>query len=191
MNERFDSALVQRHRLSVSDFRRMAEAGILGEDDRVELIEGELIDVAPIDSRHAGTLARLAHLFVLRAGEDCLLFPQNPVALSDICEPQPDIALLKPRDDDYRRSLPCAADVLLLVDVGDSSLDYDRDVKLPLYARHGIPEVWLVDARNEVLEVYREPAAGNYGIELRPARDERIAPLLLPQAALRPGELFR
>ena len=152
-----------RHRLDVDDYYRMAEAGILGEDDRVELIDGELIDMAPIGQSHAGVVNGLNRVFVMTCGERAVVSVQNPLRLNRLNEPQPDVVVLRPRDDFYQLGTrPGPADVLLLVEVADSSLRYDRAVKLPLYARSGIGEVWIVDLVRRVVDVHRTPSAGGY-----------------------------
>lgn len=141
----------------------MGEAGIFGEDDRIELIDGELIDMAPIDSRHAYTVSLLTRLFVKQAAADGLVSIQNPIQLGDHGEPQPDIAIVVNRE--YFTHHPQANDVLLIIEVAETSLDYDRNHKIPYYARFAIPEVWLVDVDGKRIEVYREPvpAESRYG----------------------------
>src|SRR5579862_9904434 len=136
---------VARRPLTVAEYHRMGEVGILTEDDRVELIEGELIAMSPIGSEHSGTVNALTHTLVLAVEDRAVVAVQNPVQLDDLSEPRPDFALLKPRDDYYRRSTPRPDDVLLLIEVADSSLAYDRNVKRSLYAWHGIPEFWIVN----------------------------------------------
>lgn len=150
----------RRHRISVAEYHRMGEAGIFSEDDRVELIEGEIIDMAPIGTQHAETVRRFIHQLAAHIPEGILLDVQNPIRLDAFNEPQPDLTLI--RAGDYSQSHPTAEDVLLLIEVADTSRDYDRQVKIPLYARHGIPEVWLVDLKAGVIEVFREPAAEGY-----------------------------
>jgi hypothetical protein len=173
-----------RHRLTVDDYYRMAEAGILREDDRVELIEGEIIDMAPIGSTHAGTVKRLANLLMAAVGDTAIVSVQDPVRLGPRSEPQPDIALLRPRADYYTSAHPGPADVLLLVEVADASLTYDRDVKVPLYARHGVSEVWLVDLAGHRLHIHRVPVNGVYQEVLILAAPGRISPVGLPQATV-------
>jgi Uma2 family endonuclease len=181
---------IQRHLLTVDDYHRMGEAGILGEDDRVELIEGELIDMAPIGSDHAGKVIQLnALLSVLLAGR-ALLSPQNPIRLGEYSEPQPDMTILRLRDDFYRTAHPQPEDVLLLIEVADTTILYDRNVKIPLYARHGIPEVWLIDLQKKYVEIYRQPSSDGYRQILRPAKDERIALSLLPDATILIADLW-
>jgi Uma2 family endonuclease len=155
---------VSRHRLKVEDFHKMGSAGILTEDDRVELIEGELIDMAPIGSEHAGVVYLLTQLITLAAGQAAIVGAQNPLILGEYSEPQPDILVLRPREDYYRKAHPRPEDVLLLIEVADSTVRFDRKVKIPLYARHNVPEVWLVDLAQRCVEVYRlpQPDAGLY-----------------------------
>lgn len=184
------SAILRRHRLTVADYHRMAEAGILGEDDRVEFIEGEIIDMAPIGSEHASCVARLNRLFGTCVGERAIVAVQNPVRLDELNEPQPDIALLRYRDDFYRSAHPSSKDVLLIVEVADTSLRYDREIKLPLYAKHGIPEVWIVDLENHRLEIYRQPAADTYRERICPSATDTVAPAGLPECTVALSGLF-
>lgn len=184
------SGAPEKHRLTAADFHRMAEAGILHADDRIELIEGELIDMAPIGSHHASVVARLNAWLAGAAAGRFIVFPQNPIALSADSEPQPDLAVLKPHQDYYRSALPTAADVLLLIEVADTTRDYDRTTKIPLYARSGITEVWLIDLRDQVVEVFREPGAQGYTRHARVERAQDIASRAFPDLVLRVDELF-
>ena len=154
--------LPRRHRLTVDDYYRMAEVGILDPEARVELIDGEIIDMAPPGSPHAGTVTYLTEVLMRAVDGRAIVLVQNPVRLSQYSEPQPDLALLRPRDDFYRERHPRADDVLLIVEVAASSLRFDRKTKLPLYARHGIPEMWLVDLGGRRLVRYRAPQHGLY-----------------------------
>jgi len=140
----------------------MGEVGILAPDARVELIKGEIIDMSPIGSRHAGVVARLSCLFERAVGDKAIVWAQNPVVLSDLSEPQPDIDLLKPREDFYTAGHPRPKDILLIVEVADTSFKYDRDVKIPLYAQHGIPEVWLIDVENRKFHWFIDVDTGRY-----------------------------
>jgi Uma2 family endonuclease len=140
----------------------MAAAGILPRDARVELIDGDLIDMAPIGSRHAGVVRRIARLLERAVGDAAIVSVQMPIALDESSEPQPDIALLEPRSDFYTPAHPTPKDVMLIVEVADSSLPYDRDVKLALYARHHILEVWLVDLKHDEITRYRNPHPDGY-----------------------------
>jgi Uma2 family endonuclease len=173
-----------RHRLTTTEFHRMVEAGILQENDRIELVEGELIDRAPIGSNHAGVVAQLTAWLNGAAAGRFIVFPQNSLALSAHSEPQPDLTLLKPRDDYYRSALPAPADVLLLIEISDATVEFDRNTKVPLYARSGIPEVWLVNLRDQVVEVFREPTAQGYVGSMRIVRGQRLASLAFPDLVL-------
>jgi Uma2 family endonuclease len=152
----------RKHLISVEEYYRMAEAGLLAPDARVELIAGEIIDMVPIGSRHARAVAHLHQQFVLAAGDRALVRSQCPVRLDYRSEPEPDLALLRPRADEYSDSHPEPADTLLIVEVSDSSLEYDRDIKLALYAQHGIREAWIVDLKHDELLICRSPCEDRY-----------------------------
>lgn len=158
-----DSPWITRHRLTVEEYHRMAETGVLAPDARVELIEGEVLDMAPIGSRHWSVVNRLNRALTLAAGERAIVSVQSSLRLGYGSEPQPDLALLKPRADFYARALPFSTDCLLVIEVADTTGAYDRQVKLPLYARHGVPELWIVDLEMSVLRVCRKPNGDNYG----------------------------
>ena len=171
---------LQRRRFTVDEYYAMADAGILHEDDRVELIEGEIVQMAAIGSRHAACVNRLTRLLVEQAGDDAVVTVQNPVRLSDLSEPQPDFALLRPRDDFYGTSHPRPPDTLLIVEVAHTTLGYDREIKLPLYATAGVPEVWIVDVEGGVVEVYAEAGEGAYAVEERVGPGGVLRPRRLP-----------
>ena len=175
---------VRRRRFTREEYRRMAEAGILHADDRVELIEGEIVHMTPIGRRHAACVAELNRLLVPAVGQRALIWPQNPIALPNETEPQPDIVLLRPRADRYLQDDAHPDDVLLLVEVADTSQRYDRLVKLPLYARAGVPEVWIVDLPGEVIEVLRRPTPGGYALVERVGRGGSVAPAAFPDIVL-------
>ena len=176
--------IFQRHRLTVAEYYRMGETGILAPEARVELIEGEVIDMPPIGSPHAGTVNYLGHNLGLACGAQAIVSMQNPVFLDLHSEPQPDILLLRPRPDFYRSAHPTPADVFLIVEVSDTSLAYDTQIKLPLYARHGIPEVWIVDLPNRRIITYRTPAAAGFQ-DVQTLTDlSTVTPLLLPGVTL-------
>ncbi len=150
---------LKRRRFTIDEYHRMGETGILSEDDRVELIEGEIIEMTPIGTRHASTVARADHLSSSRLGQRAIAWVQNPIDLpAEDSEPQPDVTLLRPRSDFYARFHPGAGDVVLLVEVMDTSVERDRRVKLPVYARAVIREVWLVDLTTDCIELHRQPA---------------------------------
>jgi Uma2 family endonuclease len=152
----------QRHRITVDEYYRMAEVGLLAEDARVELIEGEIIDMAPIGSRHAAVVDRLAQLLQRSVGVRATVRVQGPIRLSASTEPQPDLALLKPRNDFYAAAHPTGHDTLLVIEVSDTTVRYDREVKAPLYARHGVPELWIVDLKGRRVHFFRAPSGGEY-----------------------------
>lgn len=184
-------ALLQRHRLSVEDYHCMGDAGIFNENDRVELIEGEIIDMAPIGSNHAGTVKLLSNIMKIEVGTQAIVSTQDPVALDSFSEPEPDIALLKPRNDFYRTAHPGPEDVLLIIEVADSSLRYDHKVKIPLYARHAIFEVWLVDLENGRLLLHQNPQAGQYQKVIAAKNRQALVPLQLSSATFNLEMLFQ
>jgi Uma2 family endonuclease len=151
-----------RHRLTVADYHLLAQAGAIAPDARTELIDGEIIDMAPIGTRHAAVVSRLARLLERTVGDAALLRIQSPIRLGDESEPQPDLALVAPRDDFYESAHPVVRDVLLIVEVSDSSARYDLTVKLPLYARHGVGEVWVVDLEAQLVRSFRRPHGSEY-----------------------------
>ena len=160
---------------TVDEYYAMAQAGILGEDDRVELIAGEIVVMSPIGSRHAGCLNRLNELLVPSARRRAIVAPQNPLRLNDSSEPQPDIALLRWRNDGYASRHPGPQDTLLVIELADSSLDFDRGAKLALYARNGIAEVWVVNLRANSVEVYRSPGPDGYAESSTHSGSDRLA----------------
>lgn len=151
-----------RHRYTVAEYQRMGETGILPPDARVELIDGEIIDMPPINPPHAGTVNCLVRLLGLAVGDRAVLLVQNPVVLSRHSAPQPDLALALPRRDFYASRHPRPADTVLVIEVADSTLPYDRDTKIALYARNRIAEAWLIDLQSKRLVRYRKPRRGAY-----------------------------
>lgn len=178
------SVQVAKRYFNVAEYYRMTEAGILSEDDRVELIEGEILETSPIGSRHSACVNRLNMLLIRQAGQDTIVSVQNPIRLDEYSEPQPDVALLRSREDFYAEGHPTPSDVLIVIEVAGTSVEYDRDVKVPLYARAGIAEVWLINLPQDRIEIYAEPQNGAYG-ELRQAtRGESIASRIIPALKL-------
>ncbi len=175
---------VQRRLFTVEEYHRMAEAGILSEDDRVELIEGELVAMSPIGSRHAACVKRLIRLLDRAVGDRAIVGAQDPIRLGARSEPQPDVTLLRYRPDFYASAHPGPEDVLLVVEVAETSADYDRTVKIPLYARYGIPEAWLVDLLEERIEIYRHPSPQGYQTLHIAHRGETVRPTTLPDLEL-------
>jgi Uma2 family endonuclease len=179
-----DTLTVVRKRFTRDEFAQIAAAGVLGEDDRVELIEGEIVEMSPLGSQHAACVDRLNHRLQSLVQNRAIVRVQNPIRLDEYSQPQPDIALVQPRDDFYAGGHPEPEDVLVLIEVSESSLTYDRDVNLPLYARAGIVEVWLVALLPQVIEVYRAPGESSYDEKRTYRRGQTIAPMHLSDAEL-------
>jgi Uma2 family endonuclease len=178
------SVQIARRYFTVDEYHRMGEAGIFSEDDRIELIEGEILEMSPIGSRHAATVKRLNMQFNNLLGDLAIVSVQDPVLLNDFSEPELDIAILRRRDDFYADAHPTAADVLLVIEVADTSVAYDHDIKLPAYARSAVPEVWIVDLLAEKVAVYADLVNGVYGNVHSCQRGETITPIHFPSLSL-------
>jgi Uma2 family endonuclease len=161
----------------------MAEAGILSEDDRVELVEGDVIEMNPIGSRHAACVNRLNMLLSRVARKVAIVSVQNPIRLDEYSEPEPDIVLLRPREDFYVQGHPTPSDVLLVIEVAESSAEYDRNIKGPLYARAGIPELWLIDLPKGTVEIYTQPVNGAYEASKQVKGGESLVSQTLPEVS--------
>jgi len=183
-------ALPAPHRFTIEEYHQMGRAGVLDPDARTELIEGEVLEMAPIASRHAGCVNRLNQFFSIGVGDRALVGVQNPMALWPFSEPQPDLTVMKPRRDYYTIGHPCPEDLLLVVEVADTTLPFDRNRKLPLYARHEVAEVWLVDIPGRAVEVHTEPGPDGYATVRRLTGDDTVAPGALPDLVLAVGSLF-
>ena len=179
-----------KRKLTVHEYQRMGEVGILGCEERVELLDGELYAMPPIGDGHIGRVNRLTYFFSRRVGERALVSVQNPIRLSEYSEPEPDVVLLRPRPDFYGTAKARPEDVLLLVEVAETSLDYDRLTKLPRYAAAGIPEVWIVNLVDRRIEVYRDPAGDRYATAFVPAAGDTLTLVALPEVALRVEEIL-
>ena len=179
-----------RFKLTVEQYHRMGELGILQENDRVELIDGELIRMAPIGSLHGGLVSRLTRFLVQRAGGRAVVSPQNPVILSEVTEPQPDLAVLRWRADDYMGRTPAAGDALLVVEVADTTLRYDRDFKLRFYASAAVAEVWIVDARGRRILRFVDPGADGYRVAQALETGAIAVCEALPELSVSVDELF-
>ena len=174
----------QRYRFTVDQYHRMDEAGIFSPDCRVELINGEIFEMSPINPWHSGVVNRLTHRFVTGLGDRAVVHVQNPTISDHRSEPQPDVMLLKPRDDFYGTTHPTPEDALLVVEVSETSLAHDRRRKLPLYARVGVVETWIVNRRADAIDVFRDPSPTGYRQQLRRVRGEDIAPAAFPDLRL-------
>ncbi len=175
---------------TVDDYHRMAETGVLAWDARVELLDGLVVEMSPIGSPHAGCVNRLTRLFAIRAADVATVAVQNPTILDDRSEPQPDVMVLKYRADGYAARHPGPDDVLLLIEVAHTTLHKDREVKVPIYARTGVREVWLVDLEHDLIEIYRGPGADGYASVRTASRRDRLAPLLLPTVSLAAADIL-
>lgn len=156
------SAQLEPRRFNVSEYYQMAKAGVLKPGDRLELIDGEIVKMSPIGSPHAACVRGFDNLLRLKLGAGVLVSVQMPVRLNEFSEPQPDITLLKPRDDLYAKHHPRPEDILLVIEVADTTLLTDRNIKVPLYARAGVVETWLVNLPKEMIEVYSDALNGKY-----------------------------
>src|SRR5258705_2051776 len=186
--DRHMESWLPRHRITVDEYHRMAEVGLLAEDARVELIEGEIIDMAPTGSRHGGTVSELNALMQRASSDRGIVWVQSPVRLSRSSEPRPDLAVLRRRSDFYKSALPAPSDILLIIEVSDTTLRYDRDVKVPLYARHVIPEVWPIDLKGRRVHFFPSPAERGFTPASSTAKPRVTEFARLPGVA---GELFR
>lgn len=179
------------HRITVDQYYRMAEVGLLAPDERVELIDGVIIDMAPIGSRCAGTASQLGEVLAKALGTRAILRSQSPIRLGGASEPQPDLAVLRRRQDYYKAAHPSAEDTLLIVEVSDTSARYDLQVRVPLYARHRIPEVWVVDLTEELLHVYRRPTGGAFTEQSSLAEPGVLALAALPDVEVDLSAILR
>jgi Uma2 family endonuclease len=179
-----------RHRFTVDEWDELGRLGFFHEEARVELIEGEIIDMPPIGDRHAACVARLNRLTVTRAGDSAVVWVQNPIRPSHYSEPEPDLALLLPRDDFYAAGKPGPADVLLVVEVAHSTLAFDRDRKGPVYAAAGIPEYWIVDVAHEVVLVFTDPGPDGYRTSTTARPGDTLVPRSLPQVTFTIAEIL-
>jgi Uma2 family endonuclease len=180
-----------KHRFTVGDYHRLGQAGVLRPGARVELLDGEIIDRSPIGPPHGGVVNRLLRLFARISPGRFLVSVQNPLRLDEHSEPQPDLMLLRPAPDDYTTDHPGPEDVLLLIEVAETSLEFDRGEKLSAYARAGVVEVWIVNLTDGTIEVFRQPGPAGYASTtlLRPGDIAR--PLASPDAAVDVAELLR
>lgn len=175
---------------TLDEYEQLVEAGVLTEDHRVELVEGEIVEMAAKGSRHSACVSRITDLFYQHVRQHAIIRIQDPVRLSGHSELEPDVALLRLRDDLYATSHPHAADVHLLVEVSDTTLAYDRGVKLALYAKAGVAEVWVVNLPEEVIETYKRLEGGRYQDAREARRGELIALEIVPGLALRVNDIL-
>jgi Uma2 family endonuclease len=190
VEENILSSPLARWRFTVADFRHMGEAGLFDGAEKVELLHGEIFTMSPIESLHAGCVGILIELFGRQAAGKFIVWVQNPIEISDESEPIPDIVLLKRKKDFYKKAHPKPADVLLVIEVADTAIVRDRDVKLPLYAGANIPEAWLVNLPADIIEVHSGPINGAYR-EIRIfKRGEKVASTILPKVKLNVSDIL-
>lgn len=173
-----------KHLTNIHEWHRMGEAGVFADNHHIELIDGEILDMAPIGSNHAGHLKRVTNQFYSLLFGQVIISVQDPVQLSAYSEPEPDLMLLKPHTDFYSSRHPNADDVLLLIEVSDSTLAFDQNQKLQLYARHNIPEYWIVNLIDSCLEVYRQPHSENYEQKVTLRTGDNITLSQLPDISI-------
>lgn len=184
-------SVLTKHRFTVDEYYRMAETGVLKPDAQVELLDGEIVDMAPIGPFHGGSTKRLIEFFTRLSKGRWIVSAQDPVHLNKHSEPQPDLMLLKPVPDFYTSRHPGPDDVWLLIEVADSSLAYDRANKLPAYGQAGIREVWILNLTEQVLEVHREPHFAGYSSTQVFRRGDKAQTLAFPDVAVKVAELLR
>jgi Uma2 family endonuclease len=170
----------QKHKVSVSEWRKMGKSNIFPPEARMELIKGEIIDMAPIGPSHAACVKNLIELVANQKGKAAFINVQNPIQLSNFSEPEPDFVLLRPSPTLYKKGHPTAVDILLLIEVSDTTVKHDREVKIPLYAKDGIVECWRVDLNEFQVEVYLNPTANGYTSQRIFESGQTLIPLQLP-----------
>jgi Uma2 family endonuclease len=179
-----------RTRITTNRYQMMVATGVLTKYDRIELIEGDMLDMAPIGTKHSAMTSRLHELFVLAVARSATVVSGGPVNLGEFSQPQPDLMLLKRRPDFYSGKTPEAVDVLLLIEVSDSSLSFDQGIKLNLYARYGVAEYWVVDVEGRRVVTYREPTAKGYIRKAEFQAPDAITPQAFPGVKIVVGEIF-
>ena len=183
-------AEIPKKLFTVAEYYRMAEVGILDPDARLELLEGEIVQMSPVGVRHVASVNRANRLFWKKLGDRVVVSVQNPVQLSEYTEPQPDVVLLKPREDCYEEKKASWEDALLVIEISDTTIRRDRDIKLPLYAKSGVPELWIDDLKNNTIFVYRDPGQTTYATTLVLKRGDPISIAAVPDIVFQVGDLI-
>ncbi|MEQ1531062.1 MAG: Uma2 family endonuclease [Methylococcales bacterium] len=184
------SANPNKHLTNLDEWRRLGEANIFPPNARIELIDGEILDMAPIGPNHAGHLNRITNLLSVLITGKAIVSVQNPLQLGDLSEPEPDFVLLKPKSDFYSSRHPVAGDVLLLIEIADSSLAFDQNQKLRLYALHGIPEYWLLNLNDSTLEVYRQANGEVYAEKTTLRSGNSVTLSQLPELSIQVSDIL-
>ena len=184
------TAQLLRKKFTVSEFCKMAEMGIFRDEDNIELIEGEIVEMGKIGRRHAAYCDRLNDLFRDKFQKRVLIRVQSPVELNNLSQPQPDLALLRRRENYYESGHPQPHDIFLLVEIADTTIDSDREIKIPLYGQNGILETWLIDINEQCLEIYRDPSSQGYQSNRKLRRGQSIASLIFPKIVIDVNEIM-
>lgn len=190
MEIKTEIALIERRLWRVEEYHDMIDAGILHEDDRVELVGGEIVAMSPVGVKHIACVNRINRLLTVLFDGRAIVSVQNPVKLDDKSEPEPDVVLFRYQDDFYEKNAGTAEDVLLVIEVSDSTLAYDRRVKVPLYAKAGIPEYWLVNLIDNTIEVHRQAEGNNYAEQFRLYQKDEISAVAFPETTFLVSEIF-
>jgi Uma2 family endonuclease len=177
-----------RRLFTVAEYYRLGEVGILREEERVELVEGDIMELPHPSPADAWCVTRLSHFFLPRVADDGIVMIRSPIRLDELSEPVPDLSLIRPRP--FSGPHPVAAEVLLIIEVSDGGLRYDLGTKIPLYGQHGVPEIWVVDLQGDIIHRYRQPTATGYEIVEQKRRGERISPEAFPSLELSIDEIL-
>jgi len=178
------------HRFTIEEYHRLTQTGILHEDDNVELIEGRIVDMTPIGTKHASCVTRLNEIFSERLQRSVIISVQNPIYINEYSEPEPDIAILKRRSDFYSERLPCPDDILLIIEVADTSIEYDKVIKIPLYAKAKVQEVWIINLLDNAIEVYRSPSSEGYRIVTKIDHTLTVSPQSFPDVNITSAQIL-
>ena len=184
------ASVQERYRFNRRDYHAMVEAGVFSEDERVELIQGDIVAMTAINPKHSSAVKRLIAIFPAALGGRAVVGAQDPFAIGDASEPQPDLTIAKPRVDFYATEHPRPEDLFLVIEVSHSSLRYDREVKVPLYAEAGVAEFWLLNLVDNILEIYRDPGPKGYRSLQRLSPGDHVSPLAFPDLTLAVADLL-
>ncbi len=179
-----------RRKFTIQEYHQMLDSGIIAMDERIELLKGEIIAMSPIGIKHAACVRRLNNILSQHLQGEAIIDIQNPLELDNLSEPQPDVALLKPRADFYATAHPQSKDIFLIIEVADKTVKSDREVKIPLYAENQIAEVWLVDINGESIEVYREPRNNKYQTVFYFRRGQTLSPLVFSRVNIAVNDIL-
>lgn len=185
------SAKLERHLFTIDDYHQMIKTGILKKQHQVELIEGEILEMSPIGSRHASIVDRLNRSLNRQVGDSAIVRVQSPVIMNDLSEPQPDITVVRYKEDFYEQEHPQVQDIFLIIEISDTTTVYDRDIKIPVYASAGIQVVWLFDLASQIVDVYTDPVFGRYNLIQRQNKNSVLLLPSLPTIRIDLSSIFR